>query len=231
MQDDDPKAPTNTNNYNSQIPDKDKMYMKTLVTRCLAAMLLVVAAQMAVAQTATEVLDKTAEKFKAAKGVKATFTMNAGAGDTNGTIRIQGEKFTIDLAGEYVVWFDGKNMWSYLKDNDEVNVTNPNDEDLAKMNPYAFVNLYKKGYEVKMGHSTAKYYEVILKAKDKTKSLQNATLHINKVNYQPIFIDLSSPKTFNKIKINSYQTNLNFEPSVFTFNPKKYPSAEVIDLR
>lgn len=199
--------------------------------RCLAAFVLVVSAQMALAQNATAVLDKTAEKFKAAGGVKATFTMNAGAGDTNGTIQIQGKKFTIDLAGQYMVWFDGKNMWSYLKDNDEVNITNPNDEELAKMNPYAFVNLYKNGYEVKMGKSTAKYYEVTLKAKNKKSSLQNATLHINKVNYQPIMIDMSSPKTANKIKIISYQTNLHFDDAVFTFNPKKYPSAEVIDLR
>ena len=197
----------------------------------MVLLMLILSAQFALAQSATSVLDKTAEKFKAAGGVKASFTMDAGAGPSSGIIKLQGNKFTIDIGGTYVVWFDGKDMWSYLKDNDEVNITNPTKSEIAKMNPYAFVDLYKKGYEVKMGKSTAKYYEVILKAKDKSSSLQNVKRHINKVNYQPIMIDMSSPKTANKIKINSYQTNLNFDPSTFVFNKKAYPSVEVIDLR
>ena len=205
--------------------------MKSLVKRCLAFCITLIVAQTLMAQSATSILDKTAAKFKAAGGVKASFTMDAGSGPSSGTIKLQGNKFTIDIGGEYVVWFDGKDMWSYLKNNDEVNITNPTPSEIAKMNPYAFVNLYKKGYDVKMGKSTAKYYEVTLKAKDKSSSLQNVVLHINKVNYQPIMIDMSSPKTANLIKISSYQTNLNFDPSTFVFNKKKYPSAEVIDLR
>ena len=208
-----------------------KMKIHLFVKRFMVLMMVVLSAQLALAQSATSVLDKTAEKFKAAGGVKASFTMDAGAGPSTGTIKLQGNKFTIDIGGEYVVWFDGKDMWSYLKENDEVNITNPTQNEIAKMNPYAFVDLYKKGYEVKMGKSTAKYYEVTLKAKSKSSSLQNVTLHINKVNYQPIMIDMSSPKTANKIKINSYQTNLSFDPSTFVFNKKKYPSVEVIDLR
>ena len=208
-----------------------KMKIHLFVKRFMVLMMVVLSAQLALAQSATSVLDKTAEKFKAAGGVKASFTMDAGAGPSTGTIKLQGNKFTIDIGGEYVVWFDGKDMWSYLKENDEVNITNPTQNEIAKMNPYAFVDLYKRGYEVKMGKSTAKYYEVTLKAKSKSSSLQNVTLHINKVNYQPIMIDMSSPKTANKIKINSYQTNLSFDPSTFVFNKKKYPSVEVIDLR
>ncbi len=204
---------------------------KTLIYRCFALCFTLLLAHAAIAQTATAVLDKTAQKFKAAKGVKASFTMDSGAGPSTGTIRLQGSKFTINIGDDYVVWFDGKDMWSYLKDNQEVNITNPTQKEIAKMNPYAFVDLYKKGYEVKMGKSTAKYFEVILKAKDKSSSLQNVTLHINKVNYQPIMIDMSSPKTANKIKITSYQTNLNFDPSTFVFQKKQYPDVEVIDLR
>lgn len=207
------------------------MNILTFIKRSLTIVVMVLSVQYAVAQSATSILDKTAAKFKAAGGVKATFTMDAGAGPASGVIKLSGKKFTIDIGGGYVVWFDGKDMWSYLKDNEEVNITNPTPEETARMNPYAFVDLYKKGYDAKMGKSTAQYYEVILNATDKKLPLQKVVLHINKSNYQPVMIDMTSSKTTSKITITSYNANQKFSSSTFTFNKKSYPNVEIIDLR
>ena len=92
-------------------------------------------------QTAKSVLDKTAAVGSNKNGVQANFTMTGGMGDASGTISVKGRKFqaTTPLA---TMWFNGKTMWTYMKKNDEVNITTPN-----------FITVDKKTYhptQVKM---------------------------------------------------------------------------------
>ena len=75
------------------------------------------------------ILDKTAEAFRKAGGVKADFTVKAVTnglveGAENGTIQLKGEKFVLKTS-DIITWFDGKTQWSYVTKNDEVNVSNP----------------------------------------------------------------------------------------------------------
>ena len=73
------------------------------------------------------ILDKTAEAFRKAGGVKADFTVKAVTnglveGVENGTIQLKGEKFVLKTS-DIITWFDGKTQWSYMTKNDEVNVS------------------------------------------------------------------------------------------------------------
>ena len=134
--------------------------MKKIVLT-LTALLFAVLMQ---AQTATQLLDKSAATLRTAGNVKIAFTMEVEGGSSSGYIKLQRQKFVINMGGT-ITWFDGKTMWTYVKANDEVNVTNPSSDAVAKMNPYAFLSFYKKGYTAKMGKSTAKEHEVILTGK------------------------------------------------------------------
>lgn len=127
---------------------------------------------------AKAVLEKTAEAFKKAGGVRADFTLKAVndghlEGRENGIIQLKGEKFMLKTS-ETTTWFDGKTQWSYMVRNDEVNVSNPTQEELQQINPYTFLYMYQKGFSYKLG--TVKVYqgkavwEVILTANDKSKS-------------------------------------------------------------
>ena len=85
------------------------------------------------------ILDKTAEAFRKAGGVKADFTVKAVTnglveGAENGTIQLKGEKFVLKTS-DIITWFDGKTQWSYVTKNDEVNVSNPTQEELQQINP------------------------------------------------------------------------------------------------
>ena len=71
-------------------------------------------------------LDKTAAAFEKAGGVQADFTVEAfnkggSLGKAIGNIKLKGEKFLLKTS-ETISWFDGKTQWSYLTQNDEVNI-------------------------------------------------------------------------------------------------------------
>ena len=58
------------------------------------------------------------------------------------------------------------------------------------------------------------------------------TLQINRQNNLPSLITLTMRnRTVTTIRISRIRTNVNQNDAIFTFNPKNYPKAEVVDLR
>ena len=180
------------------------------------------------AQDAKKILDKSAAAFTKAGNVKIGFSANVNGNNAGGTICISGSKFQLNT-GDMIIWFDGKSMWSYAVVNDEVNVATPTAKEVARMNPYSFLTLYKKGYTCSMGKSTATEHEVILKGQ-KGSAFNTITVRMSKKTYQPTYIKTEAKSTM-EIKVNSFASKQNFPASTFTFDKKKYPKVEVIDLR
>ena len=199
----------------------------------LAALLVVMAMATgtgASAQTAKDILDKASAAFRTAGGVQAGFTFESDGVTCKGAISISGKKFRAVVEGN-VTWFDGTTMWSYVKANDEVNVTTPTAAQMARMNPYTFLSLYQKGYKLALCAANSQYYEVTLTATDSGNAIRSATIRLKKGSYQPLYIRMSTGRVTNVITINSYETGKKFSPATFVFNKKQYPHAEVIDLR
>ena len=98
------------------------------------------------AEGAKSILDKAATTVSNPNGVQANFQMiSKQYGSTYGSISIKGRKFHASTP-EAIVWFDGKTQWTYMKNNDEVNVSNPTEAELQAINPYNFINIYKQGF-------------------------------------------------------------------------------------
>lgn len=185
---------------------------------------------MSYAQTATQLLDRSAATLRAAGNVKIGLTMEVEGGSSTGYIKLQRQKFVINMGGS-ITWFDGKTMWTYVQANDEVNVTTPSADAVAKMNPYAFLSFYKKGYTAKMGKSTAKEHEVILTGKQGS-PYKKVVVRINKSTRYPSVITMTSSKdAVTTIRCNSFLKNQKYKDSTFQFNKKNYPNAEIVDLR
>lgn len=192
--------------------------------------LLLLGVHTAMAQDATSVLDKTASVLKAAGNVKIGFTLEVEGGSSVGYIKLQGQKFVVNMGGT-ITWFDGKTMWTYVKKNEEVNVTTPSAAELAKINPYAFLTFYKKGYTAKMNNSTAKEYEVLLVG-GASSPYSQVMLHINKATHYPASIMMTSAKGgVTTIRCNSFLKNQKYTDATFRFSKKNYPKVEVVDLR
>ena len=179
-------------------------------------------------QTAKSVLDKAAATVSAKEGIKANFRMSGTHGNTKGSIAVKGRKFYATTP-QATVWFDGKTQWTYMKNNDEVNVANPTESQLQAINPYNFINLYKKGYNYTLNKSGNDYVVHLTASSPQTK-IKEMFISVDKKSYHPTQIKMLQG---NKWTI-FYITDLRKEAlpdSQFRFNAKDFPTAEVIDLR
>jgi outer membrane lipoprotein-sorting protein len=193
--------------------------------------IIMVAALMSIgsfAQSAKAVLDKAAGTITAQSGVKANFKMTTANGSTSGTIAIKGKKFYATTP-QAKVWFDGKTQWTYLKNNDEVNVSNPTEAQLQAINPYNFIHLYKRGYTYTMNTASTDYV-IHLVANSADRKIKELFISVNKKTYQPKQVKMLQGKKWTTFDINSIKKE-NIADSQFRFNAKDFPKAEVIDLR
>ena len=191
----------------------------------ITAMLLSVATY---GQTAKSVLDKAAAMVSAKEGVRASFRMTGAHGSTHGTIAVKGRKFYATTP-QATIWFDGKTQWTYMKNNDEVNVSNPTESQLQAINPYNFINLYKKGYDCTLNKS-GKDYVVHLTASNPQTKIKELFVTIDKTNHRPTQVKLLQGKKWTIFDITDLKKQA-IADSQFRFNSKDFPTAEVIDLR
>ncbi len=177
---------------------------------------------------AQAILDKTAAAYQKAEGIAITF-----GGTQKGILLLKGSCFYLDCAG-VKSWFDGKTQWSYVQQNEEVTISNPTAEEIQSVNPYALITSYKtlfnyryKGAQTRNGR---KGQEIVLTPRQKG-DIQSITFTVS-ADYEPIYIGvkLSNGKT-QEFNITSYQTHRNLSSSIFRFDAKKYPNAEIIDMR
>ena len=185
-----------------------------------------------------KVLDNAAAKIKKSGDVKAEFTATTFSGTTeqgsiSGTMLLQGKKFQLSTP-EMITWYDGKQEWCYVPETDEVNLTIPTEKEMQAVNPYAFLNVYKKGYSITMRESSLRgeqTYEVHLVAVDARYSALEIYVDVRRSDYGLMCIRVRQDKDWHRISIRSFQGGQNFQDSDFTFPKEKYPTAEIIDLR
>lgn len=191
------------------------------------------------AQTARQVLDQTAAKLKNSGGIEASFegTQFKGVeedGTVTGHLYLQGNKFKI-TSSSLTTWFDGHTQWSLMTGSDEVNVSTPTVEELQQMNPYTFVDLYKKGYRLRLAPTTYQgkpSHEVRLIADNKSAPLQLLIIVIDKNSQLPKSIRIKDNRgEWTRIRVNSIRTKRRWNDTTFKFDEKKHPGIEVIDLR
>lgn len=184
---------------------------------------------------AKEILEHATRNFKEAGGIKATFTVRTSEGTTTGAIRLKGDKFLLEADGA-TTWFDGRTQWSYLDASEEVNVSEPTPEELQSINPYVFLSLDERGYNLNLGKMNnaqdASLYKLVFTATERKQDLQCVILYVAKDSLRPIRVSMAQRGGETVvIIINSYQTGQSYPDSLFVFDKNAYPEAEVIDLR
>ena len=181
------------------------------------------------AESAKSILDKAAATVSNPGGVQANFQMiSKQFGSTSGTISIKGHKFHASTP-QAIVWFDGKTQWTYMKNNDEVNVSNPTEAELQSINPYNFINIYKKGFKLS-SKKVNDSYEVHLKSTDKNRKIQEMYIIVDQQSYRPTHVKMLQNGKWSVLLISGLKST-SLSDGMFQFNSKDFPQAEIIDLR
>ncbi|MGN0283074.1 MAG: LolA-like putative outer membrane lipoprotein chaperone [Prevotella sp.] len=176
------------------------------------------------AQTAKEVLDKTASKLSNKNGITASFEVKDGA---SGTISVKGRKFHVTTS-DGMIWFDGKTQWTYVKQNSEVSISTPTSAELQTLNPYNFIYLYRSGYKAEL-KDVGNLYQIHLTATG-NQGIGEMFIRIDKKSYAPTVMSMRRGKRWTTITVGNL-SNVKLSDSQFTFPAKDFPQVEIIDLR
>jgi outer membrane lipoprotein-sorting protein len=151
-----------------------------------------------------------------------------------GTACMKGDKYWASFAGQTLI-SDGKTTWTYIKDNNEVqiNTVDPNDESL---NPTKLLTGYDKSFTpkfIKEEARSGKTIQIIDLTPLKGRSFFKIRVEIDKVAKQivnSIVYDKNGTTTYTYSVI-KFTPNKTIADTKFTFRTTDYPGVEVIDLR
>lgn len=188
------------------------------------------------AQTmASELVKNTIDKINKHKNVEFVFDYDmsnetiAVTESASGTAYMQGEAYKMEIEGQQII-SDGKTLWTYLIDDEEVMVSNPKDDDNI-ITPIKMLTTYDKDYTMKYGKSSEKGIKVVEMSNPKGE-FSKVTLKINEAKLEIVSATISnrSGDAFT-IKIKKTVFDQNLDAKFFTFDEKAHPKVDVIDMR
>ena len=205
----------------------------------MIALLLLPGVAFAQADKAEALLDKAVSAIKADAGVQMNFTirMSDSSGeemfDEKGVLKMDGDKFTL-LTDAMKLWCDGTAQWSYLAQNNEIYISEPNADDARAFSPVHLMELYKHGYRCVVDEKLATATEdaVTMTAIARGNDIKKVTVLLNKKSKQPArLVVLYDNGTTASIKVDSYKGKCKFSAKEFRCREKNFPGAEVVDMR
>lgn len=190
-------------------------------------------------QKAKAILDKLSAKTKAYKTIKAEFKFTIsnkaeGINETqSGKIQIKGDKYFLLISGQEVI-SNGVDVYTILKDAEEVQINNISEEDEEDaISPTSIFTLYETGFKYKYVKEDKGIHIINLYPNDaEDKEFHRIALFINKAKNE-----ISKVKIYGKdgsktiYRIVTFTANTAIPDSKFTFNKSKYPKYEIVDLR
>ena len=187
---------------------------------------------------AEEILKKLSNTTKAYSSISIEFEhvfINKSAGinkSSIGNLELMGENFRIDMPGQLIV-NNGITHWIYLKDMNELTITNYDLESEDVLNPNKLFTIYDKDYKniyVQASSANGERIHIIDLFPKESGPIMKIQLTISVVRNQISKLDLHDKNggiyTYN---IKSFKTNQELPP--FTIDIANYPEVEVIDLR
>ena len=215
--------------------------MKKLFIPILMLIPVILPAQSPEVIKAGNILDKVSEIIQSHQSIRADFTFSmenkqADVTDTHkGTILIAGEKYKASVMN-VDSYFDGTTLWTYLKEVDEVNISNPDPMDETTLSPSSIFNIHKQGFRyIFAGEDTIDGEEINIVdmfPEDRDKPYSRIKVYVNKANNHITKISqIGKDGTNYIIDITNMETDVPFEPGMFTFDPDKHPDVEIIDMR
>lgn len=201
----------------------------------IASLVLLFATQVVSAQNNADALVRlVVDQVKSHKNVEMAFSYQISPDGKNfsdsekGHAWLQGEAYKIELADQQTI-SDGKTIWSYLVDDEEVMVSNASNG--TDNTPLKLLTSLDESYvatltgidaqgnaTVELANPKGQYKRVTLKINTKKTELKGAD----------IYMEDGSKAVIN---VEEMKFDQNLEEKFFTFDAKKHPEVDVIDMR
>jgi outer membrane lipoprotein carrier protein len=194
-------------------------------------------------QKARQILEQASNKMQSFQTISLTFTFTMENAKmkihekNNGLLLMKGEKYQVKLPEMGMqVFSDGKTVWNYMKEANQVTISNAGDEGQGVIDPTTIFNVYQEGFNYKFIEDKSVNGKVIsyveLMPLDKTKEFTKLVAGIEKEK-QLIFSLVTFGKDENQygIYVNELKPNLPIADSDFVFNKANFKDVEVVDFR
>ena len=201
----------------------------------IACLILLFATQAITAQNNADMLIRlVVDQLKSHKNVEMVFNYQISPDGKNlgesekGHAWLQGEAYKIEMANQQTI-SDGKTIWSYLIEDEEVMVSNATDG--TDNTPLKLLTSLDESYvatltgidaqgtaSIELANPKGQYKRVALKINTKKVELKNADIYM---------------EDGSKLVVNVEEMNFDQEldDKFFTFDTKKHPKVDVIDMR
>ncbi|NQY05730.1 MAG: outer membrane lipoprotein carrier protein LolA, partial [Flavobacteriaceae bacterium] len=149
-------------------------------------------------------------------------------------VTLKGDQYVLNYMGVKRI-FDGKKIYTIIPEDEEINISNGEDEDENEITPSEMLTFYQKGYTYAMDitqnvqgrkiqfvkltpiDSKSEYKKILLGIDSQTKHIYN-------------LIQIGKNGTETLITVNSFKTNLQLSETLFTFDKNKYSGYYINDL-
>jgi len=184
------------------------------------------------AQSAQSLLKEVDSKVKSYKNIVIDFKYaltNEAQGvnqETKGNVVLKGDLYELNLLGNTQI-FDGKNIYTIVPENEEVNVSAVSDQDENTITPSKMLSFFNDGYTQKMDITqkvngrTIQY--VKLTPMDSNSEVNYTLLGIDTTTkhiYRLIIVQKNDTKV--TITVNSFKSNQPLSTNAFVFDKSKY---------
>ena len=191
---------------------------------------------------ARKVLERVADKTKSYKSIEADFELIVVDRKENtqtvstGHLILKGDMYRIESMGS-IVYFDGKTVWTFTEDINEVVISEPDTSDDSFLsNPAKIFYLYNRDFKYRYVGETVinnrKMHEIDLYPRNLDQPYSSFKIFTDKEKDIIASIKIRSKDGIDYIVyVKDYITDKNPDDSIFTFDESKHKKVEIIDLR
>ena len=184
-------------------------------------------------EAARKLLDEVSGKISSFKNIKFDFTYvleNRPENirqETNGYVTISKDLYRINFLG-FEQLFDGKMTYTIVPENEEITISDPEEESEFGINPSEILTIYKKDYayqwDIKQNVMGTPVQFIKLIPNEEKKELKYLLLGIDmrtKLIYR--LIEIGRYDTRTTLTLKNIKTNINLRDDFFVFDKNKYP--------
>lgn len=190
-------------------------------------------------EAARKLLDEVSGKISSLKNIKFDFTyvlenrQENIRQETKGSVTISKNLYRINFLG-YEQLFDGNMTYTIVPENEEVTISDPEDETDFGINPSELLTIYKKDYvyqwDIKQNVVGTPVQFIKLIPNEENKELKYLLLGIDmrtKLIYR--LIEIGRYDTRTTLTLKNIKTNVTLRDNFFVFDKNKYPDYYIND--